>query len=83
MLKYMTGCQPGLWAASHQACVQCTAGGKRGKKGAVHDVGKKDASDISKIVRMIMARQFDPVRPRRYADHTIVCVSKSLFGLAS
>ena len=39
------------------------AGGKRGKKGAVQDIGRKDESDISKLVRMIMARQFDPVRP--------------------
>ncbi|KAK9840731.1 hypothetical protein WJX81_000998 [Elliptochloris bilobata] len=37
------------------------AGGKRGKKGAVQEIGKKDESDISKMVRMIMARQFDPV----------------------
>ena len=45
------------------ACLFDHAGGKRGKKGAVQDIGRKDESDISKLVRMIMARQFDPVRP--------------------
>ena len=44
----------------------------------MQDVGKKEASDILKIVRMIMARQFDPVRPRRCADHTTMCVGRFL-----
>jgi len=43
------------------------AGGKRGKKGAVQGAGAQDESDISKLVRMIMARQFDPVRRARRA----------------
>ena len=47
------------------------AGGKRGKQGAVQDIGRKDESDISKLVRMIMARQFDPVRP---ASGSLCCM---------
>ena len=36
-------------------------GGKKGKKGAVN--GKKaEESDIFKLVKMIMQRNFDPVR---------------------
>ena len=38
-----------------------TPGGKKGKKGAVN--GKKaEESDIFKLVKMIMQRNFDPVR---------------------
>ena len=55
------------------------AGGKRGKKGAVQDIGRKDESDISKLVRMIMARQFDPVRPCvRVSLASILYISGSL-----
>ena len=37
----------------------------------MQDIGRKDESDISKLVRMIMARQFDPVRP---ASGSLCCM---------
>ena len=48
-------------------------GGKKGKKGAVY--GKKsEESDIFKLVKMIMQRNFDPVR----IATAPICLSESV-----
>ena len=42
-----------------------TGAGAKGSRKSKKDAGKNEESDIFKIVKMVMERNFDPVRPRQ------------------
>ncbi|EOR02115.1 ATP-dependent RNA helicase mtr4 [Wallemia ichthyophaga EXF-994] len=50
-----------LMDAGGEAPADAAKGGKNGKKGAKKGAGNKDQSDIYKIVKMIMMRNYNPV----------------------
>ena len=51
--------------------------GAKGSKKSKKDAGKNEESDIFKIVKMVMERNFDPVRPHQALDPTLFFTTSS------